>query len=93
MTPKTLSKKSTSKLGQLFAVKSQITAFISLFRIRKSHQVCELEESKDLKKAAQKWAEKLAKQDKAENGNENDQGECLFSYRFVISCQYSENFR
>ena len=40
-----------------------------------------LEESKDLKKAAQKWADKLAKQDKAENGNENDQGECLFSYR------------
>lgn len=49
-------------------------------KIRMSHNVCELEETKDLRKAAQKWAEKLAKQDKAENGNENDQGECLFSY-------------
>jgi len=40
-----------------------------------------LEHSKDLQKAAQKWADHLAKQDKPENSSEQDQGECLFSYR------------
>jgi len=49
-------------------------------RLRKEHQVNELDETKELRKAAEKWAEKLAKQDKPENGSVADQGECLFSY-------------
>lgn len=43
-----------------------------------------LEHSKDLQKAAQKWADHLAKQDKPENSSEQDQGECLFSYRWLL---------
>ena len=46
-----------------------------------------MEHSKDLQKAAQKWADHLAKQDKPENSSEQDQGECLFSYRRVIKTQ------
>lgn len=51
-----------------------------LNRLRNDHQVAPLKKSKDLQKAAQKWADHLAKQDKPENGGEQDQGECLFSY-------------
>ena len=50
-----------------------------------------MEHSKDLQKAAQKWADHLAKQDKPENSSEQDQGECLFSYRWVIKTREGGN--
>jgi len=49
-------------------------------KIRSEHQVKQLTQSKELMKSAKDWAEKLAKQDKAENGQVQDQGEALFSY-------------
>ena len=51
-------------------------------QIRRDHKVNPLIEDKDLTKAAQKWADKMANNDKAENGPEDDHGECLFSYRY-----------
>jgi len=49
-------------------------------QIRGDHKVNPLIEDKDLTKAAQKWADKMAADDKADNGSEEDQGECLYSY-------------
>jgi len=49
-------------------------------QIRRDHKVTPLTEDKDLTKSAQKWAEKIADNDKAENGTDEDQGECLYSY-------------
>lgn len=48
--------------------------------IRREHKVNPLSEDKDLTKTAQKWADKMANNDKADNGPEEDQGECLYSY-------------
>jgi len=57
------------------------SSFVSkINEIRRNHKVNPVVEDKALNTAAQKWAEEIAKKDKAENGPEDDQGECLFSY-------------
>ena len=61
------------------------SSFVSkINEIRRNHKVNPVVEDKALNTAAQKWAEEIAKKDKAENGPEDDQGECLFSYRFIL---------
>jgi len=74
-------KKQMEQLNFHTPTKDEISSFVAeLNSIRSDHQVKALEHSKDLQKAAQKWADHLAKQDKPENSSEQDQGECLFSY-------------
>ena len=51
-------------------------------RIRGNHKVNPLKLDKKLVEEAEKWAKKMAKNDKPESGNAEDQGECLFTYRF-----------
>ena len=61
---------------------SHRVAFVKkINEIRKDHKVNPLTEEKDLNKSAQKWADSMAKNDKAENGPGDDMGECLYSYR------------
>lgn len=60
---------------------SHRVAFVKkINEIRKDHKVNPLTEEKDLNKSAQKWADSMAKNDKAENGPGDDMGECLYSY-------------
>lgn len=49
-------------------------------RIRGNHKVNSLTLDKKLVEEAEKWAKKIAKNDKPESGNAEDQGECLFTY-------------
>ena len=50
--------------------------------LRRDHKVNPLTEDKELTKSAQAWADLMAENDKAENGTAEDQGECLYSYRY-----------
>jgi uncharacterized protein YkwD len=61
-------------------------------RIRGSHKVNPLKLDKKLVEDAEKWAKKMAKNDKPESGNSEDQGECLFTYRYNTR-KYSPFYR
>jgi uncharacterized protein YkwD len=61
-------------------------------RIRGNHKVNPLKLDKKLVEDAEKWAKKMAKNDKPESGNSEDQGECLFTYRYNTR-KYSPFYR